>query len=382
MSKDNSIVQVISSIANEASGPSYSVVRLSESLINQGLDTTLACLDWGFIGSPPSFLKAFPLSWGPRKLGRSTSMEKWLSQTTASGSVKLIHNHSLWMMPSVHSSRVARKYECPFVFSPRGNFSEWAFNSGSYAKKIFWPLLHKKKVDVATCFHATSNSEYNDIRKFNFQQPVAIIPNGIDIPINKPRSTSSKRTLLFLSRIHPIKGLDNLLRAWKVLFKLYPEWELKIVGPDNRGYLKKMQDMASDLNLQRIEFTGPLFGKAKQDVYQKAELFVLPTHSENFGIAVAEALAAGTPAIVTKGAPWGGLVENNAGWWIEIGIDPLVACLEKALSCSRNDLYLMGQNGRQWMKRDYSWTIIGQQMAEAYQWVINGGTKPGWIIMD
>ena len=143
-----------------------------------------------------------------------------------------------------------------------------------------------------------------------------------------------------------------------------------------------MQKLARDLRLKRVEFSGPLFGEQKWDAYRQAELFVLPTYSENFGMSVAESLAAGTPTIVSKGAPWEGLEKNNAGWWIDIGIDPLVACLEEALSRPFEQLVEMGDAGRNWMVNDYSWESIGQQMAATYRWVLGRGEKPSCVISD
>ena len=112
-----------------------------------------------------------------------------------------------------------------------------------------------------------------------------------------------RRQLFFLGRIHPIKGINNLLRAWQVVEHRFPDWDLLIVGPDNAGYMDEMQALAAHLRLERVAFGGPLYGEEKLRAYQAASLFVLPTHSENFGMTVAEALAAGTPAIVTQGAP-------------------------------------------------------------------------------
>lgn len=374
------VIHVVPAITNEASGPSYSVVRLCESLMDRRQDVRLAALDWAPMPSRPQFLQTFPFGLGPRRLGRSPEMRRWLSATAESRTVDLIHNHSLWMMPNVYPGQVAARYGIPLMISPRGTLSEWAMRSGSSLKRVFWPLIQRPALSSTTCFHATAESEYEDIRRMGFHQPVAIIPNGIDIPNLLPKVRGDLRTLLYLGRIHPIKGLDMLLPAWRAVQDRFSEWRLRIVGPDNSGYLAKMQQLASELELQRIEFAGPLHGEAKWRAYAQADLFVLPTYSENFGISVAEALAAGTPAIVTKGAPWRGLANQGAGWWIDIGVDSLVACLEDALSQSSIDLAEMGQRGRGWMAAEYSWPHIAQQMAETYRWVLKGGSKPEWVI--
>lgn len=376
------VIHVVPAISEEASGASYAVVRLCDALIAEKQTVTLAALDWAPMPLQPNFLKAFPLGWGPRRLGRSTAMRRWLSAQTASRSVDLIHNHGLWMMPNVYSGQVARQQDTPLVVSPHGTLSQWAMESGSSIKRVFWPVLQRPALAATTCFHATAKSEYEEIRRMGFFQPVAIIPNGVDIPDLLPKTQEGSRTLLFLGRIHPVKGLDVLLPAWGMVQDRFPEWKLRIVGPDNDGYLAQMQQLASELRLERIEFGGALYGKQKALAYGQADLFVLPSYSENFGMTVAEALAAGTPAIVTKGAPWVGLDEHRAGWWIDIGIDPLVACLEDALSCSTESLSEMGLRGRTWMETEYSWTHVGQQMAETYRWVLHGGNKPDWVIEE
>jgi glycosyltransferase involved in cell wall biosynthesis len=136
---------------------------------------------------------------------------------------------------------------------------------------------------------------------------VTIIPNGVDIPAFTPKQNRTSRVLLFLGRIHPIKGLDILLPAWQAVHDKFPDWRLMIAGPDNNGYLDQMQHLAVQLHLKRIEFVGALKGRHKWEAFRESDIFVLPTYSEYFGMTVVEALAAGVPAIVSKGAPWQGL---------------------------------------------------------------------------
>lgn len=307
-------------------------------------------------------------------------MRRWLLEQAETGAADLIHNHSLWMMPNVYPGEVARKSGIPLMLAPRGTLSQAAMKSGSPVKKLFWPLIQRPVLETATCFHATAFSEYEDIRRFGFRQPIAIIPNGIDMPVVTPRKPGNRRTLLFLGRIHPIKGLDMLLPAWRAVQDRFPEWELRIVGPDNRGYLARMRQLSEELDLARVEFSGPAYGMDKFQTYADADLFVLPTYSENFGMAVAESLAAGTPAVVTKGAPWAGLEVQGAGWWIDIGVDPLVAALETALEQPRDRLIAMGVKGQAWMRDEYSWERIGSRMAQVYRWILGGGEKPEWVI--
>jgi glycosyltransferase involved in cell wall biosynthesis len=133
------------------------------------------------------------------------------------------------------------------------------------------------------------------------------------------------------------------------------------------------------LQLKRIAFVGAVKGQKKWDTYRDADLFVLPSYSENFGMTVAEALASGVPAIVSKGAPWNELEERKVGWWIDLGVDPLASCLDNALRQSPDVLGAMGQRGREWMQAQFSWRHIGGMMAETYAWVVKGGGTPAWV---
>jgi glycosyltransferase involved in cell wall biosynthesis len=376
------VIHVVPAITEEAAGPSYSVPRLCESLLATGIDVQLATLDLAAMTTHLPYLKTFPFDFGPRRLGVSPKMRRWLKQEVASGRVEIIHNHSLWMMPNVYPGSAVRNSRCLLVVSPRGTLSTRALAINALQKKIFWHALQARTLHVAACFHATGENEYEDIRRQGFKQPVCILPNGIDVPMLEEKACSDRRKLLFLGRIHSIKGIDNLLHAWRVVEQRYPDWDLHIAGPDNGGYLAEMQSLAAQLRVDRVVFCGPLFGEDKLRAYRAASLFVLPTHSENFGMTVAESLAAGTPAIVTKGAPWGGIEGQKAGWWIDIGVAPLVECLENALALPPGDLDEMGRVGREWMLRDYSWERVGAQLMAVYQWLLEGGAAPQFVRLD
>ena len=374
------VVHTVNDISNEASGPSYSVKRLCQCLIAQGESVILATLDWAPVTSPPSFLRVFPIGAGPRRLGRSPLMHKWLLEQARAGELQLIHLHGLWMMPSVYPGQVARKYAIPLVAAPRGTLSSYAFRSGSMAKRLFWPLKQQPALAAATCFHATALAEYEDIRRMGFRQPVAVIPNAVDVPPLSDRSTRDFRTLLYVGRLHPEKGVDMLLRAWKRVYERFPEWRLRIVGPDIGGYGAQLKAYAETSALQRVEFIGARFGAHKLTEYRDAELYALLSPSENFAVTVAEALATGIPAIVCKGAPWGGLTDKKAGWWVDHDIDAIVGSLETALSLSKADLAQMGLRGRRWMQDDYSWTSVTQKTTATYRWLLTGGGPPDWVI--
>jgi glycosyltransferase involved in cell wall biosynthesis len=368
------IVHNVSALAKEASGPSYSVVRLCESLEALGDQVTLLTLDWEPGTTVPCFARSFPLAAGPRRLGRSPAMYHWLHNAAQTDRFDLIHTHGLWMMTNVYPGWVTRRATKPLVISPRGTFTRYAFASGSRTKRLFWPLVQRPAIAHAACFHATSDQEYEDIRRLGFSQPVAVIPNGIDLPTAGCRKRGERRQLLFLARIHPNKGLDMLLPAWAALEAQFPQWDLRIVGSDAgyhgvSGYLDQVKGMARTLGIRRIRFDGALYGDAKMRAYREADLYVLPSYSENFGMTVAEALAQEVPAVVTQGAPWARLEEVGAGWWVELGEQPLTAALKQAMAHSRDNLDERGRRGREWMEREFNWSRIAGEMDATYRWL-------------
>ena len=380
------IVHVIPTLSQEASGPSYSVINLCKSILATGNQITLATLDCGHIAGAPSFVKAFPRGIGSSRLGRSPAMHRWLSLRCEANEVDILHNHGMWQMNSVYPAWAAHRGDVQFVCSPRGALSEWAMRHGSKAKKIFWPIFQLPALKRVSCFHATAESEYEDIRRLGFRQPVAIIPNGIDLPVLQNRVPSQQRTLLFLGRIHVVKGLDMLLPAWHAVQLEFPEWRLVIAGSDDvgyrgsSGYLEEIKAKVRQLGLERVQFPGPLYGAQKRQAYRDADLYVLPSYSENFGMTVAEALSMGTPAVVSKGAPWEGLNQNDAGWWVEKNSESLAVSLREAMRRSPAELCTMGERGRAWMQRDFSWSGIGAKMIATYGWLGDRSLPmPEWV---
>jgi glycosyltransferase involved in cell wall biosynthesis len=245
-----------------------------------------------------------------------------------------------------------------------------------------WASLQRRALCAATCFHATAASEADEIRALGFRQPIAVIPHGIDAPADPSSCAERRREVLFLGRLCPKKGIDPLLRAWSRVQVQFPKWHLRIVGPDERGYLASMKALAASLVVERVTFEGELVGQARDDAYERASVFVLPTLNENFGVAVAEALAHATPVIVTKGAPWSGLERHRCGWWIDFGDDALAAALAQAMSCPAGTLAEMGDRGRRWVQAEFTWDEVGAQMEQVYQWLLAGAAaaeRPAFV---
>ena len=285
------------------------------------------------------------------------------------GPVELVHDNGLWSLFHHQVARACQARRISRVVSPRGMLEPWALGQKCWKKRVAGWVYQNRDLRSACCLHATGAMEVESIRAAGFRNPVALIPNGVEMPpswavrgslaldVNSPVSTgdsppterrppsSELRTALFLSRIHPKKGLFNLIEAWR---QVSPSgWRLIIVGPDEGGHLAEVQRAVQSAGLERsVEFPGEAWGDARWRFYQNADLFVLPTFSENFGLAIAEALACGVPVITTRAAPWEELETKHCGWWIETGVEPLVTALKQALATSPDELHAMGGRGR------------------------------------
>jgi glycosyltransferase involved in cell wall biosynthesis len=375
------LVHVVPHIDQEAAGPSYSVPRLCQSLASCGNEVELTCL--AARGEVPGVALDLHSEWPIlRRFAISTSLARNLGRKAQE--VDVIHNHSLWSMVNVAAGWVVPGKRAKLVTSPRGTLSDWALSRSRGAKRVLWPL-QRQVLARADMLHATSEVELQEIRAQGFTVPVAVVPNGIDLPIMQDVqkiSGTGKRTLLFLSRIHPTKGLDRLLLAWAQLQSRHPQWSLIIAGQGEPVYVQEIEALAVTLGAQRVTFPGPLYGDAKTQAYFAADLFVLPTHSENFGMVVAEALAHGCPAIVSHGAPWSGLQAEGCGWWVSNTVETLTASLNVAMQLTSDQLSKMGLRGRAWMERDFGWNAIGKKMHESYRWILDGGNCPAWITLD
>ena len=390
------VIQIVPSVAAESSGPSYSVPALCQGLTSAGCEVSLHFLDGvpSQLAQVPYQVTSYPRrELGLKNLGRSPAMLAGLMEVACTADI--IHNNSLWMMPNVYPSWVVRclrrknlNSRLKLVTAPRGTLAPWSLAKGKWKKRIFGALFQYPALRLTDMFHATSEKEYEEIRALGYRQPVAIVPIGMDIPevdvfnaeAQRRREAEVRRKrVVFFGRLHKVKGVDRLVRAWEEVAR--DGWELVIAGPDC-GILEELKGLVAERRLPRVSFVGEINGHAKYEFLAEADIYVLPSDTENFGVTVAEALASGTPVIASQGTPWQGLERERCGRWVPVGVEPLAAALKELMAISDEERVAMGARGREWIRRDFSWNGIGAKMKAAYEWLLGKGERPEWVKLD
>lgn len=371
------IFHIVPDISYEANGVAPVINGLSGFSVNNGDQVSVCALGAKLSDSRVGLLRARrPFLLGVNEY--SPDFSKYLKM--AFKHFDIVHGHSLWSSANLSSGIHARGRNARFVTSPHGTLSEFSLSRRRVIKGVLWPIqrLALKRADL---LHATAESEVDDILRAGYSGPIALIPNGIEMPpLMGRRRGPRKKQVLFLSRIHPKKGLENLLHAWACVNKNAAQWELVIAGAGASNYEESLKSLCSSLGLQNVRWIGPVYGEDKAKTYCESSLFVLPSFSENFGMVVAEAMSYGLPCIASKGTPWSALEAARAGWWTENSVDALCSALTLAFEQSENDLASMGLRGRAFVEENFSWTKIGRYFNETYNWLLGNGQCPNCII--
>lgn len=386
-----SVIHTVASLRKSAGGPTRTVTALCSELGRLGARVELLSQDYrGFPDDvnllPPTDLVITHLAAAYRlpktRFLFSPSFRSLLRQRCRPSSGVVIHDHGLWL-PTNHSAAViARQLGIPLIVTTRGMLEPWALSHRAWKKRLAWRLYQHRDLQTARVLHATAEREAENLRRLGLRQPIAVIPNGADLPrLPESRPSLTSRTALFLGRIHPVKGLLTLIEAWRIA---QPSgWKVIIAGPDEGGHRRVVEEAIRRAGLEEdFEWVGAVDGEAKTALYQRADLFLLPSFTENFGVVVAEALACGVPVITTKGAPWEGLLTHRCGWWIDIGVEPLAAALREAATLLPDALRDMGRRGRTYVEQHFGWPHIAEQMLSAYRWVLGQGERPDCVITD
>ena len=327
---------------------------------------------------------------GPRWFGYSPDLRRHIEQTDAA----VIHSHGIWMYPDLAVRRAAVRSGVPWLVSPHGMLDPWALRNSAWKKKLAGRLFTNETLRRATCLHALCESEYRSIRAYGLDNPVCIIPNGVDLPDRARQADSlpqvdrgdARKTLLFMGRIHAKKGLENLIRAWAALKqeqRSIDEWRLVIAGQDSDGYETAMRRLTHELSLEEsISFIGPVYGDDKRNILLQADAFVLPSSSEGLPMAVLEAWSYGLPTVMTRQC---NLPEGfEAGAAIEIGPEAhsIAKGLAALFSLSESDRARLGENGRRLVESKFSGSKTAGEMMSVYDWIRGAGERPPCVRVD
>ena len=381
------------SLHPEQGGTSHCISGLCAALGRAGAQPEILALNYGEAWKPPltppsdlvrtslvdcSSALSRGLRWTPR-------FDSALRERCRESGAQILHDNGVWLLTNHAAAGAARKFSLPLIISPHGMLKVWSLQHKGWKKRLALALYQRRDLETAQVLHATAEAEAEDFRALGLRQPIAVIPNGIELPPNqKPETRNQKpetRTVLFLGRIHAIKGLLNLVGAWGVIRPA--GWRVVIAGGDDGGHLNELQAEIRRLKLESyFEIIGPAEGVAKWDLYRAADVFVLPSHTENFGIVVAEALACGVPVITTRGTPWEDLLTHRCGWWVDKGIEPLAAALREAMALDDETRRRMGARGRELVERKFGWPGIAAKMLAVYRWMLRADAKPDCVRVD
>lgn len=348
------ILHVIQGIDPRSGGPTRSVKGICRALAKSGMDVTLLVLCGRHKFDNPCGVKVV--------YGKMAEVREY----------DLVHLQGLWSLKLHRVALACRRSGVRYVISPRGMLDPWALGVKKWKKRLALFLYQKRDLKQASAFHVTATLEARSVRALGLVQNVIIAPNGVDLPeVMPPKTRVGKKTALFLSRLHPGKGLLILAEAWA---KVRPkDWMMKVVGPDSYGHKAEVIAKIRALGIENDwQFVDELNDCEKWKAYRTADLLVHPSVSENFGVTIVEGLAAGLPVIATKGTPWQDLASARCGWWIEQGPEALAAALSEAMSLSDEELRRMGMRGVALVNTKYTWDSIVAMLRQGYDWVLRG----------
>jgi len=351
------VLVTATSLRLDYGGPALSVSRLATALAEAGVEVGLWAADGSVADTPllPRRTSVTRLCGGP-------------AEAIAAFAPDAVHDNGLWLPHNHRLADLAREAGVPRVVSPRGMLEPWAIRHKRWKKAAAWRLYQRRDLGRAAALHATAAQEAENLRAFSLSPPIHAIANGVDLP-DLPHSAPAggrARTALFLGRIHPVKGLPMLIEAWARARPI--GWRLVIAGPDEAGHQREVEAAIATAGLgDVVSFPGAAFGEAKTRLLCEADLVVAPSHSESFGMAVAEALAHATPVLTTTAAPWPMLETRGCGWRVAPTTKALADALRDAADCDAPTLRRMGAAGRLLIEADFGWAKIAGRFAALYE---------------
>ena len=391
------LLHVIPSVGPNRGGPTYAVLQTVKYLRELGVDSEIVTTnDNGpgkilevplnrlteYEGVPVRFFQRFSSSLTSVNFNAdkaflfSSDMTKWLW--------KSIHNYDaletryLFCYAPDCARIIAQIKKVPYVVHPTGQLTSWALSQSARKKKIYSWLLERRNLKYASVIQCSSPGEVEDVRKFGVETPTFVAPNGVDIPVKIPDANnnllrkykiSSKATIiLFLSRLHPKKRPDFLIRALQPLATQGKNFHLILAGSGDEVYIDELKSLVDSLNLtDKVTFAGFVIGKDKELLLQGSDIFALPSFSENFGIAVAEAMASSLPVVITPGIQiCHDVIESDAGLVVEGKVELFSTAILQLIE-SPELRRKLGKQGKSLVLQKYAWNIVSQKILSVYK---------------
>jgi glycosyltransferase involved in cell wall biosynthesis len=424
------IAHIQGSLAPEHGGPTQSLANYCRGQAAMGYKVSVWTLE-GFPNTSPAVRLPPPVEMHvfqaepPAKLGRSPEMAHQLRKAD---SPDIYHLHGAWFRAMHYGAVEAQRRKKPYVLEVMGMYEPWQLRHKWLRKSIARWWFQDQILQGAACLHVNSKPEADSIRALGFRAPIAIIPVGVDLEKIKEQqsvlSTDSpwpelvdRPFILYLSRLHPKKGLDLLIRAYAKMFSNKVENKslktemantssglrppsprrgegqvstfnfqlstfpaLVIAGTGEQSYVKECRQLAEGLKIaDQCLWVGHVNEIQKSWLFARAHCYVLPTSSENFGNTVAEALAHKTPVITTIHTPWLDLEKQGCGWTVDNTEDEICRALNKALTLDADSHHRMGENGERLVREHYSLQSVLKNLDAVYSWLVNGGTVPDCV---
>lgn len=303
----------------------------------------------------------------------------------------ILHLHGIWSRVNRTAARLGKRHSKPYLLAPHGMLEPWAMHHHVIRKRIMATLCERQLIQRASCLHATAMAEVAGIRQFGYRGPIATIENGVNVSdyvlntaqaplVADLRKNQDRRKLVFLSRLHPKKGLEVFLESWASLRRFHEDWELVIAGPDEGGHRKKLEASVQSRGIgNAVTFVGPLFLEKKLILLRSSDIFVLPSYSEGFSMAILEALACELPVVITRRCNFPEVETFQAGMVVDTEVGALADATAHLMKMSSSQRESMGRAGRLLVETSYTWDRIADKMVGVYEWIRNGGEAPDCV---